>query len=93
MPSLTSVPITCPAPHTRAVRQLPSTLMAPNIASAIRAGQAAGDPWAKKAEATSEPAGSRRRLCTFVLAHPMTAAWPRADSSANVTWAMTNAAR
>ena len=35
MPSLTSVPTTCPAAHTVASRQLPTPRFAPNIASAI----------------------------------------------------------
>ena len=82
IPSLTSVPITCPAAHSSAVRQLPSTRLAPNMASAIRAGQAVANVWVTNAEATRQPTGSWRRLCTLVLAHPRTAAWSCADSAA-----------
>ena len=50
------MPATCPAAHTSAVRQLPSTRLAPNMASAIRAGQAVANVWVTNAEATREPA-------------------------------------
>ncbi len=57
MPSLTSVPMTCPAPHTSAVRQLPRARLAPNMLSAISTGQAPTDSWGMSAETTSEPTG------------------------------------
>ena len=69
------MPITWPAAHTTAVRQLPSVPLAPNMASAISTGQAQADPWVTNAEATSEPSGSWLRLCTFVLAQPVKAVW------------------
>jgi len=40
MPSLTTVPITCPATQISAVRPVPSARFAPNSASAISAVQA-----------------------------------------------------
>ena len=57
-----------------AVRQLPSTPLAPNMASAISTGQVHADSWVRNAETTSEPSGSWLRLCTFVLAQPVKAA-------------------
>ncbi|HBW18283.1 MAG TPA: hypothetical protein DEH11_04360 [Actinobacteria bacterium] len=74
--------MTCPAAHTSAVRQLPRARFAPNIASAIRNGQAAADPVGKNALAIRQPTGSWRRLWTFVLAHRSTAAWSGPGSSA-----------
>ena len=73
MPSLTSVPITSPAAQTTAVRQFPSTRLAPNRARAITAGQEVPKAPETNMEATSEPTGSWRRLTTLVLAHPRTA--------------------
>lgn len=73
MPSLTSVPMTCPVTQTTAVRQFPSARLALNKARAIRAGQAVADPPETNADATSEPTGSWRRLTTSVLAHRSTA--------------------
>ncbi len=58
MPSLTSVPITCPAPQTTIVRQFPSARLAPNRASAISSGQAPTEPEGKNADATRQPTGS-----------------------------------
>jgi hypothetical protein len=73
MPSLTRVPITCPAAQTSSVRRLPSAPQAPNMARAARAGQRASDPAGRNAEATRQPTGSPRRLITFVLAQRSTA--------------------
>ncbi len=82
MPSLTSVPITCPAAHTSAVRQLPSARLAPNMLSAISSGQALADSCGMSAELSSEPMGWWCRLCTLVLAQPTSAAWSWAGKSA-----------
>ncbi len=74
MPSLTSVPSTCPATQTTAVRQFPSARLAPNRARAISSGQAVPKAAGMNAEAASEPTGSWRRFTTLVLAQRSTAA-------------------
>ncbi len=57
MVSLTSVPMTCPAAHMAAMRQLPRARLAPNMLSAISTGQAEADSTGKNAETSSEPTG------------------------------------
>jgi len=81
MPSLTSVPITWPATHTTASRQLPSAWLAPNMASVISTGQTTGNSPETKAETISVPTGLWCRLCTLVLAHTVSASWSCGDSS------------
>ena len=68
MPSLTPVPITCPATQISAVRTLPRARLAPNIATAISTGQANELPGPTNAETTRGPTGSCSRLATLVLA-------------------------
>jgi hypothetical protein len=93
MPSLTSVPTTCPAPQTSTVRQFPSTWLAPNTARTIRAIHATADPGVMNAEATSDPTGSWRRFATLVLAHPSTADCWREDKVAKTNPAAVKPAR
>jgi len=81
MPSLTSVPITCPARQTSAVRALPRARLAPKTASAISTGQTVRYSGVTNADATSGSTGSCSRLATLVLAQAIRRAW-----AAGLSW-------
>src|ERR1700747_1073805 len=93
MSSLTSVPVTGAAAQVRAVRQLPRAWLAPNTASATRAGHASRWVLVRKAEAIRLPTGSCRRLPTLVLADRKTAARSLRGSSVYAISAAQTAAR
>jgi hypothetical protein len=63
----------CAAAQTTAVRQFPSTLLAPNRPSAISPGHQMPDSAGRNADTTRLPTGSCCRLCTFVLAQASSA--------------------
>ena len=93
MPSLTSVPATCAAPHTATVHRLPSTWFAPNNASAISTGQASSDSAGMNADATRVSTGSCSRLSTLVLAQRSSTTWSGRDRAAQHSSAAITKAR
>ncbi len=75
MPSLTTVPTTCPATQTSAVLALPRARLAPKTASAISSGQTPKWSGTTNADSTSGRIGSCSRLATLVLAQAVITAW------------------
>jgi hypothetical protein len=96
MPSLTSVPATCPAAVTPTVRRAPAVRTAPHSATAISGSQATVPPRlppVTKADIARQPTGSCSRLATLVDANATSDVRAAALMSRQVPWTATKPPR